>query len=155
MTKNTARGIAPPDVRRQFDVRRLVKPRFDKRGRRLKAFETLREAKRELRHRVRLLRLLAGQAEDQQCPFAVHVHEKHTLQIAGLFALCARTRRIERSAAILSFLSRRFVETSALELPPGAVDEGARVQCVELSRWDRVVRVDQRQESQVLELVAV
>ena len=106
MTKNTARGIAPPDVRRQFDVRRLVKPRFDKRGRRLKAFETLREAKRELRHRVRLLRLLAGQAQDQGIALSLSTCTKSSPCKSLACSRCARTRRIERSAAILSFLSR-------------------------------------------------
>ena len=44
-----------PKIPPEFDVRRLVKAGIDKRGRQVRAFETLRKAKKESRHRFRLL----------------------------------------------------------------------------------------------------
>ena len=95
---------ARPRIPPQFDVRLRVKRRIDKRGRQLRGFETLPEAKRELRHRVRLL---ASEDHDDGMPvaFSLFCCEEHGPCESLACPRCARTRRIDRSAAILEFLA--------------------------------------------------
>jgi hypothetical protein len=87
----------------EFDVRGRVKAGMDKRRRYVGAFETLHNAKKELRHRFRLL------CEDDQ-------NEEGLILAQMLLAcepnarceslacpICSRNRRIQSSAATLEF----------------------------------------------------
>ena len=104
MTKNTARSKAFPRISGRFDVRLRVKRRIDKRGRKLKAFETLREAKKWARRRVPRL---GRQPHNQGAALALTLSncKKSTPCESLACPRCARARRIERSAAILKFLA--------------------------------------------------
>lgn len=88
----------------QFDLRRLVKPRIDKRGRLLDGFEPLSAATQESTHRVKLLR----QAQDPEAQaLAAALEQCRRARRCGSRAcpVCGRLRRIRTSASILRFLA--------------------------------------------------
>lgn len=91
--------------KRPYDVRDLVKKVVDAHGRQLARFETLGDAKRERRHRIRVLR--AG-GDPDQADLADILDGCRKGQRCGSLAcpVCARLRRIRNAKMLLRFLNR-------------------------------------------------
>jgi len=94
-----------PKIPPEFDVRHLVNAGIDKRGRRVGAFETLKEAKKESRHRFRLL--CEDDTDDEALILAqmLLACEKRARCESSACPVCVRRRRIQWSAAVLQFLA--------------------------------------------------
>src|SRR3954454_18767648 len=99
-----------PKISPEFDVRHLVKAGIDQRGRRVGAFETLNEAKKESRHRFRLL--CQDDTDDEALILAqmLLACEKRARCESLACPVCVRLRRIQWSAAVLKFLAAYDLE---------------------------------------------
>jgi hypothetical protein len=93
-----------PNIPPEFDVRLLVTSGVDKRGRDVGPFETPKHAKKELRHRVRLL--CENPENDDALILAqmLLACEQNARCESLACPVCSRSRRILSSAATLEFL---------------------------------------------------
>ncbi len=91
----------------EYNLRLWVRPRTNKRGRRLSGFETLKEVKKRLRQRVRRLCEHGEHGDDLGFEIALSLYTctKTTPCESLACPRCARTRRIRWGASVLEFLA--------------------------------------------------
>lgn len=97
-------SLSYPRVLRRYDVRRLVNTGVDKRGRPVGPFESIKDARRECRHRIRLLRAQPDPASQALAELLERCKRSRPCGSVACFR-CARVRRIRHSATILQFLA--------------------------------------------------